>query len=154
MIPSKIISAFTKALMIYAVGNAACKFYEAQLNQHINPLTSPTVINKIREQSQHYLDNATSEEGIVALISSEINTALTIDYTRLSSLLKVGEWKKADQETCDIIVKIANRGFEQNLRILPSEDLRTINQLWSHRSEEHTSELQSPSIISYAVFCL
>src|SRR5213595_3996678 len=23
-----------------------------------------------------------------------------------------------------------------------------------HRSEEHTSELQSPSVISYAVFCL
>ena len=137
MIPSKIISAAAKALMIYAVGNAACMFYEAKINQYINPLTSPTVINKIRQESQHYLDNATSEEGIVALISSEINTALTIDYTRLSSLLKVGEWKKADQETCDLIVKIANRGFEQNLRILPIEDLRTINQLWSQNSNGH-----------------
>ncbi|MEG4080644.1 GUN4 domain-containing protein [Microcoleus sp. Pol8_D6] len=137
MIPSKIISAAAKALMIYAVGHAACMFYEAKLNQHINPLTSPTVINKIREQSQHYLDNATSEEEILALISREINTVLTIDYTRLSSLLKAGEWKKADQETCDIIVKIANRDFEGNLRILPRDDLHTINQLWSQNSNGH-----------------
>src|SRR3546814_7845895 len=33
----------------------------------------------------------------------------------------------------------------------PFDDLRT---LWSYRSEEHTSELQSLMRISYAVFCL
>jgi uncharacterized protein (DUF697 family) len=73
VIPSKIISASAKALMIYAVGNAACLFYEAKLKAtKTNPLTSPIVLNKIREESQHYLDDATSEEAIVNIISSEI----------------------------------------------------------------------------------
>jgi len=137
VIPSKIISASAKALMIYAVGNAACLFYEAKLYAKANPLTSPRVLNEIREESQHYLDDATSEEAIVNIISSEINTALTIDYTRLGNLLKAKDWKKADQETRDIVVKIANRDFEGNLTILPSEDLRTINQLWLDNSNGH-----------------
>ena len=137
VIPSTIISAGAKALMLYAIGNAACMFYEAKLNGHINPLTSPTVLNEIRQESQHYLDDASSEEGIVNLISSEINTALSIDYTRLSDLLKAKDWKKADQETRDIIVKIANRDFEGNLRILPSADLRIINNLWLDNSNGH-----------------
>ncbi len=137
VIPSKIISASAKALMIYAVGNAACLFYEAKLNARANPLTSLRVLNEIREESQHYLDDATSEEAIVNIISSEINTALTIDYTRLGNLLKAKDWKKADQETRDIVVKIANRDFEGNLTILPSEDLRTINQLWLDNSNGH-----------------
>src|ERR1051325_12090783 len=29
-----------------------------------------------------------------------------------------------------------------------------VNRFITHRSEEHTSELQSPYVISYAVFCL
>src|SRR3546814_4406627 len=33
-------------------------------------------------------------------------------------------------------------------------DLISINELWSKRSEEHTSELQSLMRISYAVYCL
>src|SRR5213595_2807681 len=31
---------------------------------------------------------------------------------------------------------------------------RCLDRILEHRSEEHTSELQSPSVISYAVFCL
>src|ERR1051325_11757506 len=31
---------------------------------------------------------------------------------------------------------------------------RSLTAHWSWRSEEHTSELQSPYVISYAVFCL
>ena len=137
VIPSNIISASAKALMIYAVGNAACLFYEAKLHAKANPLTSPRVLNEIREESQHYLDDATSEEAIVNIISSEINTALTIDYTKLGNLLKAKDWKKADQETRDIVVKIANRDFEGNLTTLPREDLRTINQLWLDNSNGH-----------------
>src|ERR1051325_5714939 len=34
------------------------------------------------------------------------------------------------------------------------ERIRSITGLGSPRSEEHTSELQSPYVISYAVFCL
>ena len=34
------------------------------------------------------------------------------------------------------------------------EELKEIDWLVKVRSEEHTSELQSPALISYAVFCL
>ena len=40
--------------------------------------------------------------------------------------------------------RLAEMGYKQDL-----------NRSWSgNRSEEHTSELQSPVVISYAVFCL
>jgi hypothetical protein len=39
----------------------------------------------------------------------------------------VAEGKKTNQKTCDIIVKIAKRDFEKNLKILPSDDLHTID---------------------------
>lgn len=95
LFPSKIISASVKALMLYAVGNTACLFYEAKLRPQFNPLTSPVGLNAIRAESQHYLDDANLEDAIVNLISAEINiTTLTIDSTRLNSSLKAKEWKK------------------------------------------------------------
>src|SRR3546814_5520544 len=47
------------------------------------------------------------------------------------------------------------------LRVIPHSDLKNLDPIWTtayitrnHRSEEHTSELQSLMRISYAVFCL
>jgi len=74
IIPGKVISAGAKGLMIYAIGKAACLFYEAKVNQHVNPLISREVFDELREESQDYLVDATSEDAIVALISVEIET--------------------------------------------------------------------------------
>jgi WD40 repeat protein/uncharacterized protein (DUF697 family) len=74
IIPGKVISAGAKGLMIYAIGKAACLFYEAKVNQHVNPLISREVFDELREESQDYLVDATSEDAIVNLISVEIET--------------------------------------------------------------------------------
>lgn len=41
IIPGKVISAGAKGLMIYAIGKAACLFYEAKVNQHVNHYFCP-----------------------------------------------------------------------------------------------------------------
>jgi WD40 repeat protein/uncharacterized protein (DUF697 family) len=74
IIPGKVISAGAKGLMIYAIGKAACLFYEAKVNQHVNPLISREVFDELREESQDYLVDATSEDAIAELISVEIET--------------------------------------------------------------------------------
>lgn len=72
--PGKVISAGAKGLMIYAVGKAACLFYEAKVNQHVSPLNSPELFDELREESQDYLEDATCEDAIVNIISFEIET--------------------------------------------------------------------------------
>ena len=42
----------------------------------------------------------------------------------------------------------------KNVRILILNYFKFTDARFSYRSEEHTSELQSPAMISYAVFCL
>src|SRR3546814_6851569 len=53
---------------------------------------------------------------------------------------------------------VANRGISYNRRLLAAPDAITTRETScatsKHRSEEHTSELQSLMRISYAVFCL
>jgi uncharacterized caspase-like protein len=58
-----------------------------------------------------------------------------VDYTNLRDLLATGQWKNADKETTNMILKAARRTGESCLRIedidrFPCEDLCTIDQLW------------------------
>ncbi|MEM8718847.1 MAG: GUN4 domain-containing protein [Cyanobacteria bacterium P01_G01_bin.39] len=70
----------------------------------------------------------------------ELKSARGIDYRKLRDLLAAGEWREADQETSNVMLKVANRQSEGWLRELdidnfPCEDLLTINQLWLHFSD-------------------
>src|SRR3546814_10744448 len=58
------------------------------------------------------------------------------------------ELAKRMYDAVDAAVSDAGKGFIQE------HDLGFLHQHASHRSEEHTSELQSLMRISYAVFCL
>ncbi len=67
-------------------------------------------------------------------------SAKGVDYTKLRDLLEAGEWKKADLETDNVMLKVANRESEGCLREsdidnFPCEDLRTIDQLWHNYSD-------------------
>ncbi|MDZ8104427.1 MAG: GUN4 domain-containing protein [Nostoc sp. DedQUE12a] len=67
---------------------------------------------------------------------------LTFDYTRLEDLLKTGRWKEADQETFTIMLTIADCEAKQYLDVediqkFPSEDLKTIDNLWRTHSNSH-----------------
>ncbi|NEQ74774.1 MAG: hypothetical protein F6K23_18015 [Okeania sp. SIO2C9] len=60
-----------------------------------------------------------------------------IDYTKLRRFLALGEWKEADEETEKCILKAANREIEgwlnsESIKILPEQDLHTIDKLWLH----------------------
>ena len=66
-------------------------------------------------------------------------SAKGIDYRDLEKLLKNQEWRKADELTAKLMLKVANRESqdyldEDSIKIFPCEDLRTIDQLWVHYS--------------------
>ncbi|MEB3881865.1 GUN4 domain-containing protein [Lyngbya sp. CCY1209] len=61
------------------------------------------------------------------------------NYARLNNLLKAGNWKAADEETARIMLAVTGqtqRGWvdDDDLKNFPSEDLRTIDQLWVNYS--------------------
>jgi len=66
-----------------------------------------------------------------------VSKAKGIDYRELEELLKAQEWRKADELTAKLMLKVANsQGWldEDSIEIFPCEDLRTIDQLWVHYS--------------------
>ena len=57
------------------------------------------------------------------------------DYTQLRNLLATGEWKKADEETQQLMLRISNRCQEGwldrgEIERFPWQDFRIINRLW------------------------
>jgi hypothetical protein len=69
-------------------------------------------------------------------LSSEIG----IDYSVLQNLLAAGNWKKADQQTWELILKASVREEEGWIIVpewenFPCTDLNTINWLWQHYSQ-------------------
>ncbi len=65
-----------------------------------------------------------------------------MDYSNLRELLKIKQWKEANQLTKELILKLANREEEGYLdaaasQILPTADLVLINQLWLEFSHNH-----------------
>ncbi|WP_192881669.1 GUN4 domain-containing protein [Nostoc sp. CENA543] len=71
--------------------------------------------------------------------TDDLSSDKGVDYRRLRDLLKAGDWKKADRETLQVMLKVAGREKEGWLDIdsitkFPCTDLRTIDQLWAKYS--------------------
>ena len=63
-------------------------------------------------------------------------------YQPLENYLKNGEWREADYETSRVMLKIAGKEenellWEDDIKKIPVEDLRTIDQLWLKYSNNH-----------------
>ncbi|MDB9338616.1 MULTISPECIES: hypothetical protein [Cyanophyceae] len=58
------IATSTNATMIYSLGYAACRFYEAKLDESAS-LTSPETLATLQAQSQEYLETALAQEAIM-----------------------------------------------------------------------------------------
>jgi hypothetical protein len=72
------------------------------------------------------------------ILSSEVG----VNYSKLQNLLAQGNWKEADGETLNVMLKVAGREKDGWLRIediekFPCTDLRTIDTLWVKYSEGH-----------------
>lgn len=72
--------------------------------------------------------------------TDDLSSERDIDYTKLRDLLKAGNWKEADKETYEVMIKAVGKKsgewFTDNeLLNFPCQDLRTIDQLWVKYSE-------------------
>ncbi|MDV2997566.1 MAG: hypothetical protein CLLPBCKN_006395 [Chroococcidiopsis cubana SAG 39.79] len=73
------------------------------------------------------------------LEDDELLSDVGVDYTPLRDLISSGQWKKADEETGAIMLKISGRvtaGWlrEEDIETFPCADLQTIDSLWSKSS--------------------
>ncbi len=58
------IAASSNATMIYSLGYAACRFYEAKLDASTS-LTSPETLANLKQQSEKYLEKAIAQEAVM-----------------------------------------------------------------------------------------
>lgn len=151
---NKVISDEAKSLMFFALGNAACLFYEAKSNQNIDPFKRQNHFNRLAKKSQYYLSRYSSRRAVIKLIATEIEKAFPIDYSKLIELLESKNWKDADQETFNIMLKLMDREQREFCEFvslmarikhpldisflkLEEEDLNTINYLWLEATDGH-----------------
>lgn len=71
--------------------------------------------------------------------NSNLLNSQPVDYSKIEELLKIRRWKAADEETRNLIVKVANREKEGWLDIsavksFPCDVLRKIDRLWMNYS--------------------
>lgn len=78
--------------------------------------------------------------------SSPSQLSVTVDYSKLEEFLKAGQWKEADQETANLMLKVAKIFSEEELQInadsirgtsimsFPCAALVTIDELWVNNS--------------------
>jgi serine/threonine protein kinase len=83
--------------------------------------------------------NTVSNQNI-AKSPVELGSAKGIDYRELEKLLKQKEWRKADEMTNMLMLRVCGRENEgfllgEHIASFPCQDLLTIDQLWSHYSD-------------------
>lgn len=102
--------------------------------------------NQLKSDFQSQLDGITQQIGNLTQFvegqqrqKDDDRRPPSASYARLNNLLKAGNWKAADEETARIMLAVAGRtqrGWfdDDDLKNFPSEDLRTIDQLWINYS--------------------
>ncbi|NJR39929.1 MAG: GUN4 domain-containing protein [Leptolyngbyaceae cyanobacterium CSU_1_4] len=73
-----------------------------------------------------------------------LRSECNVDYTHLQDLLEANQWKRADEETLNVMLQAAGRtqaGWLDTIAIanFPCTDLHTIDRLWGRYSDEKFS---------------
>lgn len=107
---------------------------EEQGNQDYSPQPQPVQENN---QDTHQPSPPVDTSAIISL-DSEVGA----DYSELRDLLAAKEYRQADQETFRLMSQISlgrsDGWFEEtDIDRFPCTDLRTIDRLWRHYSNEH-----------------
>ncbi|MGJ3249626.1 MAG: caspase, EACC1-associated type [Elainellaceae cyanobacterium] len=76
----------------------------------------------------------------ISQLSNENLPSLAVDYSKLEEFLQAQNWKEADQETLNVMLKVANREEEgwldsESLENFPCDTLQRIDQLWVNASD-------------------
>ena len=92
------------------------------------------LVSSTKNDRRMYSEFVNSIRGAEGMSSAKV-----IDYRELEQLLKNKEWRKADELTAKLMLKVANREKEgwldhERIKAFPCEDLRTIDQLWVNYS--------------------
>ncbi|RCJ40704.1 hypothetical protein A6770_09825 [Nostoc minutum NIES-26] len=116
------IAASSNATMIYSLGYAACRFYEAKLDESVS-LTSPQTLASLQQQSEKYLETAIAQQSIMdqilvhAILAShpektweEILPELQAANLSSESLAAIAENIKSPQPL-DTLLNQLNRDF-------------------------------------------
>lgn len=141
-----------KALMLFTLGEAACLFYEVKCKETLDPFKNKNHFDKMACKSQNLLDKHTNSM-VVQLIAEEIEKSDPIDYSKLENLLESNSWQEADQETCNILIKLMSREDKKicetiltlvNVMKAPDSIAKIdychfykINSLWQKYSDNH-----------------
>ncbi|MEL0601848.1 MAG: GUN4 domain-containing protein [Planktothrix rubescens PR222] len=133
---TKALKVGAKALMIYGIGHLACYYYEYKSQYKFELVPSEDLVLKLNQRSQDYFPQTTSEEIVKDKLTNEIYQAFPpISYDSLNSLLAQSQWKNADQETGSIILELLNRNIKDKVALIPGEEIRKIDDLWTKHSQ-------------------
>jgi len=133
---TKALKVGAKALMIYGIGHLACYYYEYKSQYKFELVPSEDLVLQLNQISQDYFPENTSEEIVKDKLTNEIYQAFPpISYDSLNSLLAQGQWKNADQETGSIILELLNRNIKDKVALIPGEEIRNIDKLWTFHSQ-------------------
>ena len=96
--------------------------------------TSPTKDIELMPETLPQADTPPTED--IALISPETQ----INYQELQKLLAQGNWRKANDETYNLVLKIASRDTQgwismEDINKLACSDLKIIDNLWTQYSQ-------------------
>jgi hypothetical protein len=75
-----------------------------------------------------------------AVARYDLRSECGMDYTRLRDLLKAGQWREADEETDEVMLRAVGRNPDDRIRAgdyrtFPCTDLQTIDRLWVRYSQ-------------------
>ncbi|MBN3894885.1 MAG: EcsC family protein [Nostoc sp. NOS(2021)] len=112
------IAASSNATMIYSLGYAACRFYEAKLDESTS-LTSPQTLATLKAESEKYLESAIAQEAVMDQILVHMILASHPEKT-LEEILPELQAVNLSHNSLDAIA--------QNIKSLKSLDI-LLNQL-------------------------
>jgi uncharacterized caspase-like protein len=108
-------------------------------------LVKPVPVSQIQTQKRVPTSTITQRKArsVPPPPEDQLNSEKNVDYQKLLDLLKVGNWKDADSETLNVMLKATGRAQrgeldyisegwlrEEDIRNFPCTDLQTIDQLW------------------------
>ncbi|WP_204105951.1 MULTISPECIES: serine/threonine-protein kinase [Spirulina sp. CCY15215] len=115
--------------------------------QQYNPQISSAVNQAILKGMElSYGDRPQSVREWLGLLQKQpssgvkLVSAVGMDYRTLQGLLAAGKWREANDETAEVMLKVAGRESEgwlntESIDNFPCSDLSTIDQLWVHYSK-------------------